>query len=171
MIKAPPDVNKARLRKCVEEKRFWVYTKLSEKDQLNWAASPKKFVDGEGFLYLGRSYRIKLVDDQDAPRMLNNGRFMLRKRDLPEANQHFIREYNENAKYWLGIRNKGYKIRMQVVLAGVKVQDLGYRWGACGKEDWLYFHLKTILLPARIAEYVVAHEMVHHHEKHHTQAF
>lgn len=28
----------------------------------------------------------------------------------------------------------------------------------------LYFHRKTILLPARIAEYVVVHELVHLHE-------
>ena len=29
------------------------------------------------------------------------------------------------------------------------------------------FHWKTILLPARIAEYVVVHEMAHLHEPHH----
>jgi predicted metal-dependent hydrolase len=36
---------------------------------------------------------------------------------------------------------------------------------------WLYFHWKTILLPARIAEYVVVHEIAHLHEPHHTPAF
>jgi len=55
--------------------------------------------------------------------------------------------------------------------AGVKVQDLGYRWGSCGKGNWLYFHWKTILLPARIAEYVVVHEIAHLHEPHHTPAY
>ena len=60
---------------------------------------------------------------------------------------------------------------MEVAHAGVKVQDLGYRWGSCGKGDCLYFHWKTILLPARIAEYVVVHEMAHLHEPHHTPAF
>ncbi len=32
----------------------------------------------------------------------------------------------------------------------------------------LYFHWKTILLPARIAEYVVVHELVHLHETNHS---
>lgn len=41
----------------------------------------------------------------------------------------------------------------------------------CGKGDWLYFHWKTILLPARIAEYVVVHEIAHLHEPHHGPAF
>ena len=53
----------------------------------------------------------------------------------------------------------------------MRVQDLGYRWGSCGKGDWLYFHWKTILLPAHIAEYVVVHEMAHLHEPHHTPEF
>lgn len=35
----------------------------------------------------------------------------------------------------------------------------------------MYFHWKAILLPPRIAEYVVVHEMAHLHEPHHTPAF
>lgn len=171
VIKAPPDVSEAKLRKFVEEKRFWVYTKLAEKDRLNRAAPRKEFVDGEGFLYLGRSYRLKLVDKQDVPLKLSGGRFLLRRRDLPEARQHFIRWYSERAKPWLASRVEDYRNRMQVSPTGVKVQDLGYRWGSCGKGEWLYFHWKTILLPARIAEYVVVHEMAHLHEPHHTPAF
>lgn len=60
---------------------------------------------------------------------------------------------------------------MEVRPAGLRVQDLGYRWGSCGKGAWLYFHWKTILLPARIAEYVVVHETSHLHEPHHTPEF
>lgn len=35
----------------------------------------------------------------------------------------------------------------------------------------LYFHWKTILLPAQMAEYVVVHEMAHLLEPHHTPEF
>jgi predicted metal-dependent hydrolase len=51
------------------------------------------------------------------------------------------------------------------------VRDLGYRWGSCGKNDRLYFHWKSILLPPRIAEYIVVHEIAHLHERLHTHAF
>ena len=47
----------------------------------------------------------------------------------------------------------------------------GLSSGSCIKGDWLYFHWKAILLPTRIAEYVVVHEMAHLHEPHHTPAF
>lgn len=168
---APPEVGIDQLREFVSEKRFWIYTKLAEKDRLQRKVPRKEFVGGEGFLYLGRTHRLKLVESQDAPLKLVNGRFALRHDAQADAREHFIRWYSERARVWLSGRVADFQSRMEVAPAGVKVQDLGYRWGSCGKGDWLYFHWKTILLPARIAEYVVVHEIAHLHEPHHTTAF
>ena len=171
IVSAPPGVGIDLLRNFVSEKRFWIYTKLAEKDRLHRKVPSKEFVGGEGFLYLGRSHRLKLVDEQDTPLKLANGRFALRKDAQPGARDLFIRWYSNSARAWLADRVANYQARMEVAPAGVKVQDLGYRWGSCGKGSCLYFHWKTILLPARIAEYVVVHEMAHLHEPHHTPAF
>ena len=171
VLSAPPDVEEERLRRFVLERRYWIYTKLAEKARLQKAVPSKTFVDGEGFLYLGRSYRLRLVDEQDAALKLLNGRFMLR-RDLVEtARTHLIHWYSARAKHWLWDKVQDYVARMEVTPVGLKVQDLGYRWGSCGKGDWLYFHWKTILLPPRIAEYVVVHELAHMHQPHHTPEF
>jgi len=171
VLSAPPEVDESTLRAFVLEKRFWIYTKLAEKDRLQRPMPRKEYVGGEGFLYLGRSHRLKIVDDQDVPLKLAAGRFCLRRGALPAAREHFIRWYSERGKAWLGSRVAEYQSRMEVSPAGVKVQDLGYRWGSCGKGNWLYFHWKAILLPPRIAEYVVVHEIAHLHEPHHTPAF
>ncbi|PLK49338.1 M48 family metallopeptidase [Uliginosibacterium sp. TH139] len=171
ILSAPPEVGIDRLREFVSEKRFWIYTKLAEKDRLQRKVPRKEFVAGEGFLYLGRTHRLKLVDGQDSPLKLVNGRFALCRDAQAGAREHFIRWYSDRARVWLSGRVADYQSRMEVAPAGVKVQDLGYRWGSCGKGDWLYFHWKTILLPARIAEYVVVHEIAHLHEPHHTPAF
>lgn len=171
ILSAPPDVDISQLQDFAIEKRFWIYTKLAERDRLQRKVPRKEFVGGEAFLYLGRSHRLKLVDDQVSPLKLVNGRFALRRDAQAGAREHFIRWYSERARVWLSSRVTDYMSRMEVAPAGVKVQDLGYRWGSCGKGDWLYFHWKTILLPARIAEYVVVHEIAHLHEPHHTPAF
>ena len=167
----PPGTGESELLAFVREKQFWIYTKLAEKDRLQRQVPRKEFVEGEGFLYLGRSYRLKLVEDQHAPLGLIAGRFCLRHDVLPVAGGHFVRWYTQHAKTWLASRVDEYQSRMEVRPSGVKVQDLGYRWGSCGKGGWLYFHWKTILLPVRIAEYVVVHEMAHLHEPNHTPAF
>jgi predicted metal-dependent hydrolase len=171
LLSAPCDVDEQRLRAFAEEKRFWVYTKLAERDRLQHEVPPKEFVDGEGFLYLGRSHRLRLVDEQEAPLKLASGRFLLRRDLVSCGREPFIRWYSERARVWLSGRVAEYRARMEVAPAGLKVQDLGYRWGSCGKGDMLYFHWKTILLPARIAEYVVVHELAHLHEPHHTPEF
>ncbi|TCO82696.1 hypothetical protein EV699_10488 [Plasticicumulans lactativorans] len=171
IVSAPPDVSDQALRDFVIEKRFWIYTKLAEKERLRCHVPRKEYVDGEGFLYLGRSHRLKLVDQQEAPLKLVNGRFALRRDALPDAREQFVRWYSEHARTWLAARVAAYRSRMEVQPAGVKVQELGYRWGSCGKGDWLYFHWKTILLPARIAEYIVVHEIAHLHQPHHTPEF
>lgn len=171
LVTAPPEVAVEALRAFVEEKRFWIYTKLAERDRLHRAVPRKSFVDGEGFLYLGRTHRLKLVVEQDAPLKLANGRFLMRRDVAPLGREYLIRWYSERARPWLAGRVQEHAEHMGVTPAGVRVQDLGYRWGSCGKGDWLYFHWKAILLPARIAEYVVVHEMAHLHEPHHTPDF
>lgn len=171
LLSAPPGVDESSLRDFVNEKRFWIYTKLAEKELLRRVVPRKEFVGGEGFLYLGRSYRLKLVDALDVPLKFSAGRFQLRRDEVGAGREHFIRWYLERARERLALVVNELQARMEVQPAGVKVQDLGYRWGSCGKGDWLYFHWKTILLPSRIVEYVAAHEMAHLHEPHHTPEF
>lgn len=171
VLAAPPDVEAKSLREFVLDKRFWIYTKLAEKDRLKKSVPTKSFVDGEGFLYLGRSYRLRLVDAQDAPLKLMSGRFMLRRDLVDDGRAQLVQWYSARAKPWLWDKVQDYVARMEVQPSGLKVQDLGYRWGSCGQGDWLYFHWKTILLPPRIAEYVVVHELAHLHQRHHTPEF
>ena len=171
MLLAPPEVTEEKLRQFVEEKRFWIYSRLAEKERLQRAIPTKEYVDGEGFLYLGRSYRLKLVDEQAVPLKLSAGRFNLLRSEQFRAREHFIRWYSDHARDWLTLRVKSYQGRMDLAPTAVRVQDLGYRWGSCGKGAQLYFHWKTILLPKHIAEYVVVHEMTHLHEPHHTPEF
>ncbi len=170
-LAAPVRVGEAKLVSFVLEKRFWIYTKLAEKDLLRRPLRRRSFVNGEGFLHRGRSYRLKLVAKQDAPLKLETGRFLLLKSEVKRAREHFVRWYTERGNALFAAKVADYCARMQVEPAGVRVRDLGYRWGSCGKGNWLYFHWKSILLPPRIAEYVVVHEIAHLHERLHTPEF
>lgn len=65
----------------VEAKRYWIYKNLAEWRDLNATRVLREYRNGEGFLYLGRSYRLLLVANQAEPLLLRNGRFCLQ-RDL-----------------------------------------------------------------------------------------
>lgn len=173
LLSAPPGVSEPKLRDFVRRKRMWVYRQLARRGALVRPIPRKQFVDGEGFLYLGRNYRLRLVPKAPAIALvkLDRGRLVMPRDAAVNGRTHLRRWYVERATPWLSARVRDYAARMEVAPAGVRVQDLGYRWGSCGKGGRLYFHWKVILLPARIAEYVVVHEMAHLHEPHHTSAF
>ncbi|SDC72456.1 hypothetical protein SAMN04488112_11487 [Melghirimyces thermohalophilus] len=177
ILSAPENTPDHLLREVVEEKREWIYTKLAKKELLFKPRPAKEFVDGEGFFYLGRSYRLQLVDpvDQNGKKRptlrLHRGYFELRRDEVHRGREHFIRWYREHAHPWLQRKVDLWKYRLGVQPTEVRVMDLGYRWGSCGASGNLNFHWRTILLPASIVEYVVAHELAHLHQPHHTPQF
>jgi predicted metal-dependent hydrolase len=171
LLSAPEDCSNRVMEKFVREKRFWIYTKLAEKDALGPVAPKKEFVSGEGFPYLGRSYRLLLVEEQDQAVKLERGRFKMARSAAADGHAHMVQWYTAHAQFWLASRVARYRHRLGVEPAGLGVQDLGYRWGSCGKGARLYFHWRAILLPPSIVEYVVVHELAHLLEPHHTRAF
>jgi hypothetical protein len=168
IIAAPPEVDQERLSAFVREKRFWLYAKMAEKQSLQQPMAGKEFVSGEGFPYLGRSYRLLLVDDQEVPLRLEAGRFKLRRSLAPQGREHFIAWYTEHARAWLRHRVKGWASRMGLQPKGIDVRDLAFRWGSCGKTGNLNFHWAAILLPVSVLDYVIVHELAHLAEPNHT---
>lgn len=170
-IFAPDDVPQADILRFVQEKLLWVHTRIAEKQRLQRHAPIKEFVDGEGFLYLGKSYRLRLVDQQFADLSLTAGRFLLRRNRLPRARDTFVSWYSRNALRWFTAKVDEHARRMGVQVTDVKIQDLGFRWGSFSPDGRVQFHWKAILLPPRIAEYIVVHELAHAAHANHSPAF
>lgn len=171
LLSAPDGCSTQVMEQFVREKRFWIYKKLAEKDLLGPRLPTKEFVSGESFPYLGRNYRMLLVPEQREAVKLEHGRFKMLRSAAPAGREHLVRWYSERGRPWLEAKAERWHHRVGVAAAGVTVQDLGYRWGSCSSAGRLFFHWRTVLLPARIIEYVVVHELVHLIEPHHTPAF
>lgn len=167
-----PDGTEVGLMECfVREKKLWIYTKIAKKQELRRPVVAKEFVSGEGFPYLGRSYRLLLVDEQERPLKLQAGRFRLLRSEVGGGRGHFIAWYSAHARPWLIRKISKWAPRVGVEPNGIEVRDLGFRWGSCGKGGALNFHWASILLPPDIVEYIVVHELVHLKEPDHTPEF
>jgi predicted metal-dependent hydrolase len=81
IVRAPHTLPDESIEDIVDAKRYWIYKTLAEWRDLNATRILREFRNGEGFLYLGRSYRLLLVSDQHTPLTRRAGRFCLR-RDL-----------------------------------------------------------------------------------------
>jgi len=176
VVMAPADCPVQDIKRIVNEKRLWAHTKLAEKELLSGYQKTREFVNGEGFYYLGRSYRLLLVEPTSrgaAPPALrlHHGRFILRRDQLHRAHQHFVDWYIRQGRPWIQHRVDLLADRIGVVPSPADVRDLGFRWGSSGRGGSLNFHWRAILLPPRIIEYIVAHELVHLRAPHHSKEF
>ncbi len=175
ILTAPEDCPEATIEETARKKQMWVHTKLAEKRLLFRPRAPKEYVTGEGFQYLGRSYRLLLVDAEDdspTPALrLRGGWFELRRDERHRAGEHFVGWYTRNGEPWIRRRVGLLADRIGAEPASVSVRELGYRWGSCGPGGNLNFHWRTLCLPPRMVEYVIVHELVHLVEPHHGPGF
>ncbi len=79
--------------------------------------------------------------------------------------------YVTHGSPWLRRRIDLLADRIGVPPPPITVRDLGFRWGSCSRAGTVHIHWRTLQLPPRIIEYVVAHELIHLLEPHHGPQF
>ena len=136
----------------------------------------REWVSGETFLYLGRSYRLSLVSDQDRPLKLKDGYFCLSRNCVEHegtegARRTFEQFYTDKGLERFTARSAHYAPKVGVDPKGIKVKDMGYRWASCGRSGILNFHWKCMMAPAKIIDYIVVHELCHFHHRNHSTAY
>lgn len=166
----PEDTSVDELSRWISKKLLWVHRKLALKEETAPKLRGPEYVSGEAFSYLGRRYRLKLVERQEHPLQFDGARFILR-RDARPAERHFRNLYISTGSDWLARRVETLSARTASKPRRVEVRDLGFRWGSCGRNRVIYFNWKLLQLPVRLADYVIAHELVHLREGHHGPDF
>jgi hypothetical protein len=167
----PAEADEAQLARVIVSKRPWLYAKLRERAETGPPAPPREFVSGEGFLYLGRSYRLLLVNEGPRPVRLWRGRLELRRDSVDDAARHLITWYRSTGKPWLSQRIAPWAQRMSADLSALRVRSLGYRWGSCSPDGMLNIHWATMQLPPDLIDYVLVHELAHVHHHDHSPDF
>jgi predicted metal-dependent hydrolase len=172
-VLVPQKLTDKKIEVLLESKRKWIYTGLAEWHDLNAGKVHRNYVNGEGFLYLGRSYRLKLVSDLDEPLMLRDGYFCLgvTNSSLPDADVAFKEFYREKGAARIPPRVAYFKAKMDVDPRSIKVIDLKHRWASCTPGGNLNFHWKCMMAPLTILDYIVVHELAHLIHPNHTAAF
>ena len=176
LVRAPQSIPDEKIENIVEAKRYWIYKNLAEWRDLNATRVLREYRNGEGFLYLGRSYRLTLADNKKTPLRLKDGRFYLR-RDLVErgavtaAKAAFKDYYVASGMKRINQRVHYYAPKVGVKPKRVDVRNLGNRWASCFPNGNIAFHWKCMMAPQAIIDYIVVHELCHYHHRDHTDAF
>lgn len=175
VLKAPPTATVTRAEQFVTSKREWIYRKLADKDALTGPPIAKQFVEGEGFAYLGRNYRLTLTNSAEHIGVrLERGRFRLPAAQASDGAALMRRWYTDVGGRWLRDRIRPWAAHLGEEAVEADVRDLGYRWGSARPSSGpqrINVHWATLQLPPSLIDYILVHELAHLRETNHTPSF
>jgi hypothetical protein len=178
IVRAPIDLDHEEIERFVSEKRLWIQQKLAKKFSVMGERPKREFVNGQGFLYLGKSYRLRYVENssevkkpKDKQLHLRHGYFELDIKQKPNARNHFISWYKEKTQDKLRERIPRYDRRIGVQVQSFGVSNLGHRWASYSRNGTIHFNWRSIMAPIWVFDYILVHEMAHMVERRHSKRF
>ena len=176
IVRAPNEVDDGKVLQAVADRALWVHRSLAEWESLNASRRKRPISQGQGFAYLGRSYRLKFVNSAKAPLKLRNGRWELCERFAADAGDAGVRKafrdfYVEKGRRIFRERVAHFAPKIAVSPGPIAVKELGYHWASCGAGGALNFHWKTLMAPQTVIDYIVVHELCHLRHRDHSDAF
>lgn len=169
--RVPDNKTDEEIEQVLKSKEYQIHKNLAEWSQLNEKRTIREYVNGQSFLYLGRNYRLTIVDEDENKLILKNGRFLLPKKAQVKAKELFVEFYKEKLNEKLQPIINRYKNQLGVSPNEIKIMELQYRWASCSSKGNVNFHWKCAMAPIDVLNYIVVHELAHLIHINHTTAF
>lgn len=173
-LSAPKRSSEKQLRAVVTAKLPWLLKQLERQKNLP-APVELKFEDGEEHFYLGRAYKLKIIQGQGAGRVVRSDFLELhvpsgassqyRKNLLSRwYKNELVRIVNPMLTHWQG--------QMGVQASEWRLRIMKSRWGSCNTVvGRIWLNVELIKKPLACIEYVLVHELAHLIERGHGPAF
>ena len=175
-VAAPLSVSDDAARLAVIGKLGWI-----KKQQAKFAAQPRQtereMVSGESHYYLGRRYRLRVVERDGPSRVVLRNRTTLELQvrsdyEAEEREQVLRRWYRQRLRELAPPLLTKWESILGVREAAVGIRKMKTKWGACNvnaRRIWL--NLELAKKPVPCIEYLIVHELTHLIERHHDDRF
>ncbi|HTX92176.1 MAG TPA: SprT family zinc-dependent metalloprotease [Anaerolineales bacterium] len=169
-VRAPLRMPDGEITKFVETHTDWIL-KNQARARRSAPPPPKQYRDGESFLYLGKSYPLKLVPPQRPALKFDGRTFTLGRSAAARGEQAFVRWYKARALEVLTERVRALAAKHGFQYTKVRISSARTRWGSCSSKGTLSFTYRLVMAPPEVVDYVVAHELVHTKVRNHSKVF
>jgi predicted metal-dependent hydrolase len=168
-VGAPWDAPQGAIERLLKKHAVWVLRKLDE-----WQvrrAPPRHWTDGEPLMLLGEPYTLKLEPEHSNVRLHGSNLVVGMNGGAPVARR--VHEWlHAQALACFEERVEHYRRLIDVRKSPlVMLSSARTRWGSCHTSGRIHLNWRLIQMPARLLDYVVAHEVAHLVEMNHSQRF
>jgi len=171
IVRAPYNVTEETIKNVIIKHLDWIEKRKKDLLTRDPKFVKKEFVNGEGFLYLGKSYKLKIIKNQEKPLMFQDNYFFLSKEYQAIARELFIDWYKKKAYEKISERVEWYAQKRGFIYNKINITDANKSWASCSAKGNLNFSWRLIMAPLPVIDYVVVHELVHLKEKNHAKTF
>lgn len=174
LVKAPLDTTLEKIKEKLRKKAPWIIRQKSFFLSFHPKTPARKYLSGETHLYMGRQYRLKIVEGKSESVKLK-GRFLeVTTNDKSSVKDLVNNWYLLNAKKKFHILAQPFIEKFKkynVAPDSIVLRDMPTRWGSCTPRGKIILNPELIKAPKGCIEYVIIHELCHliHHD--HTQKF
>lgn len=170
VIRVPYAASEEYIRKLVTEKSEWILQKQEFFRQRALKLKPKRYVNGEKFLFMGIEYELEIVSAGN-PAVYLNGKLKMTELCLRNPSKYMEAWYRTCAKKYLIPRVEQIAKQYGFCYRSVKTNGASSRWGSCGFRNSLNFSWRLMAAPPEVIDSVIAHELVHTEIKNHSKGF
>jgi len=167
IINTPIKKEIEEVHKRVKKRARWINEKLLFFQSLPKNNSKKMFESGESFKYLGKQYRIKIVEDKIEKVKLKGMFIFIYTNDIDNKKKiekllntwYLLRANNRFNIYKRECLNK---IKNHVKInPEIKIKKLKTKWGSCNRNNMITLNIDLIKHSPLSIKYVLYHELCH----------
>lgn len=167
---APLDTCIMDINKKVKSKANWILKQQAFFCSYKPHTPERKYVNGETHLYLGRQYKLQIIEDAVNEIKIYRGTMIMKtKKSNPEYLEKKLNEWYKDKAIILfeellnSSLEKFNKFKIEKPVLEIRLMQK--RWGSCTKSGKIILNTELIKAPKGSIEYVVIHELCHliHH--------
>jgi len=176
-VKAPIGKAPAEVKKRVLRRARWIVQQLVDFERFQPLPTERQYVSGETHLYLGRQYRLRVIEGHEDEVKLVGGYIEVRtgqKASRERVRRMVIGWFTQHAKVALERRLDQCVLtanRANLPRPPIRYRPMKRRWGSCTKNNRITLNLELAKAPVHCIDYVIMHELCHLRYKNHSRGF
>ncbi|MHB1316373.1 MAG: M48 family metallopeptidase [Minisyncoccota bacterium] len=176
IIKSPFKIESERIEAFLQKKWFWLEKQLSFFKKYQRKIYKKEYVSGEGYLYLGRQYKLVVHKGKEDSVSLTRGQLIV----LTTKSVADGRHNKKLVSNWFAEKTDiilQYRFAEKLSLFDFKniprlsIREMKKRWGSFLNQDKIFLNPKLIHTSKDCIDYVIVHELCHMKYKNHDKRF
>lgn len=183
-IISPRSVSISFLKKVLEEKSSWIMKILDKFENVDESFKDRKYNNGEIFYYLGKEYKLKIIEDKNIQNNKSYCYINMEDENLTITTNNNEAEYIKNElKKWYKIESEKIVIKRLEVLKKerpimnelepniIKIKEQKKRWGSCTSKKTIYINSRISMVRIDVIDYILVHEFSHLVHMNHSKDF